>query len=366
MSAKRILHMIDTGGPGGAETIMAILATEWPDLETEHFVIVGRDDWLSSRLRKAKVKCLVVDATGRFSIRYLRALLTIVRDFQPDVIVSHLLGSNTYGCVVSIISRIPIICVFHGPTDIAGGRILTALKMWLIDRFADSIVYVSDALARNVKQRFPMARSNSLTIHNGTQISEQSASTSPAGRDEHKAFVVGCIGNLRPAKNYQMLLRVARIVKNQRLNVLFRVFGHQRKDVFDELLPLARRLDVEDSVQWMGYSTDTAAELATFDAFAITSSSEGIPLALLEAMAQSVPVVSTEVGGIPEVVVNGETGFLVGVNDDELFAARLMQLRADPELRYAFGAAGFEHVREYFSIAQMTNRYAALAKSLAE
>src|SRR5207248_1164577 len=115
-----------------------------------------------------------------------------------------------------------------------------------------------------------------------------------------------------------------------------------------ELRDEAERLGVVDRVVFAGYRDDVPALLAGCDVFCLPSEMEGLPLVVLEAMAQGKPVVATAVGGTPELVVHGETGLLVQPGDVEALAAALAQLLADPEQARRMGEAGRERVQREF------------------
>jgi len=123
-----------------------------------------------------------------------------------------------------------------------------------------------------------------------------------------------------------------------------------------ELRAEAERLGVVDRVVFAGYRDDVPALLAGCDVFCLPSEMEGLPLGVLEAMAQGKPVVATAVGGTPELVVHGETGLLVQPGDVEALAAALAQLLADPEQARHMGEAGRERVQREFGAAAMAQR----------
>ena len=113
---------------------------------------------------------------------------------------------------------------------------------------------------------------------------------------------------------------------------------------------------MRDRVVFAGRRENAAALLAEVDVFALPSWTEGMPLVVLEAMAQRRPVVATPVGGTPEVVLDGETGLLIPPRDPDALAEALRRLLADNDLRRRMGDAGYERVRTRFSADAMTSR----------
>ena len=126
------------------------------------------------------------------------------------------------------------------------------------------------------------------------------------------------------------------------------------------------QLSIGANVHFLGMRQDVPRLLSVLDAFVLPSLSEGLSLALLEAMASGKPVVATRVGGNPEVVEDGQTGFLVQSEDAGDLAANLVKLLSDSGMMQQFGRQAAERVRQYFSMRQMVDRYRDLyAQSLA-
>jgi glycosyltransferase involved in cell wall biosynthesis len=130
------------------------------------------------------------------------------------------------------------------------------------------------------------------------------------------------------------------------------------------LKEMAEKLGLGERVHFVGYQQDIWTWLAACDVFALSSDWEGMPNAVLEAMAAGLPVVATAVGGTPDVVVQGTTGLLVPPDDATALAAALDRLIHDPDLRRMMGAAGRQRVRARFSAQQMVERTQALYRGL--
>ena len=128
---------------------------------------------------------------------------------------------------------------------------------------------------------------------------------------------------------------------------------------------LARELGIESAVRFAGARTDVSRLLRLFDVFALSSQTEGISVALLEAMATGLPAVVTHTGGNPEVAVEGDTAALVPVGDPEKMGEALASLLADPARRRAWGDAARRRVEQEFSLDRMVNAYEAIYDDIA-
>jgi glycosyltransferase involved in cell wall biosynthesis len=130
------------------------------------------------------------------------------------------------------------------------------------------------------------------------------------------------------------------------------------------LQELARAIQVADRVRFLGWQRDMVSVFKVWDIFAMASVTEGFPMAALEAMAQSLPVVATRVGGLPEMVEDGRTGYLVPPSDPSSLASRLRTLILDVNRRHEMGSLGLRRVRENFSVDRMNAQIADIYRSL--
>jgi glycosyltransferase involved in cell wall biosynthesis len=167
------------------------------------------------------------------------------------------------------------------------------------------------------------------------------------------APVIGCTGRLSAQKGFSYLLRAVAQLRSRYplLHVALAGDGPLAGSLSDE----ARALGIKDRVHFLGFQPDVQPVLDASDLFALPSLWEALPYSLLEAMAAELPVVATRVAGVPEVVVDGETGFLVPPSDPEALAVALHQLLDSPTLRQRMGHAGRRRVMTRFDETTMVN-----------
>jgi glycosyltransferase involved in cell wall biosynthesis len=205
-----------------------------------------------------------------------------------------------------------------------------------------------------------------LVIHNGVPFDEPKLTgaereTCGAGPGD---ILVGAVGNIRPAKDYETFVRAAAIVCGCRSNVRFAIAGDDRSPLTEPLKRLTSELGIEERVRLLGFRQDASALAASFDIFVSSSTTEGLPLATLEAVGLGTPVVLTRVGGVPEIVDSGRTGMLVPPSDPAALAQGILQLLDDPERASEMARAGAEDVRQRFSVQRMCRSYESLYDQL--
>jgi len=200
------------------------------------------------------------------------------------------------------------------------------------------------------------------------------AAVMPLGTDFHlqtlapprqEEFRIGIVGRFVPIKNFELFLRAAQLVAARHPRVQFVIVGSQglfpaEVAYYQSLLRLMDELGLQGRVIFHEPVENLAMLLNTFDVLACSSHLETFGRTLIEAMALAKPVVATAVGAIPEVVKDGETGFLVAPGDVTGFAARLNQLIEDAELRNRLGQGGHQRVLQHFDVRAVVRRWEQL------
>jgi glycosyltransferase involved in cell wall biosynthesis len=176
-------------------------------------------------------------------------------------------------------------------------------------------------------------------------------------------YLVGIVAHLEDHKGHKYLIKAAELLKAQAPNIRIVVVGEGSLKF--ELTKQVRELHVEDLVFFLGFRDDVPRILASLDLFVLSSHLEGLGSSIMDAMASRLPVVATRTGGIPEVVVDGETGLLVPPRDPAALAEGILRLYRDRELAKKLGQRGYEVVCEKFSAEAMAERVIALYQKIA-
>jgi glycosyltransferase involved in cell wall biosynthesis len=358
-----VLHVIDTGGPGGAETVFVTLAAALDRPDSPSAAIVSREGWLAEQVRARGLVPQVLNGQGGFNVAYLRGLVSAIRRKRPVAVIAHLYGAGVYASLAGRMTRTPVIVVLHGHTDVSGGP-LAAAKAAVLRAGAQRVVFVSEALREELLPRLGLRRAQSAVIPNGIDLGRFDPHDSPAVKTElglpSGALLVGAVGNLRPAKGYDILLEAARRLLDEGLDVHFAVAGDPQEPLYGQLLALRSRLGLEGRFTFLGLRSDAPSVLRGLDIFVSSSTTEGFSLACVEAMACGRPVVATRSGGPETILEDGRTGLLVPAADPGALAAAISTLARDGALRHRMGGAARLDAESRFSVRSTIAAYESL------
>lgn len=233
-----------------------------------------------------------------------------------------------------------------------------ATKRWQ-GRLADTTICVSEAVRRRLVEEYAYPASRTITVRNGIdcrryQPREPSRDSSASGTHAVSPVTIVCAARLSSAKRIDVLLDALAMLRADSIPWRCRILGAGPLEA--ELRARASQLGLSELVRFVGYVEDVRPHLREADLFVLSSDKEGLPLALLEAMACGLPAIVTEVGGAGEVVVQNETGLLVSRGDSEGLARGIRQLLGNAGTRGKMGLAARRRIDEHFDIEQAMQR----------
>lgn len=358
---RTILHTSETGGPGGAETVLLSLAAGCDPAQYRSLALVPKDatggDWLAQALRERGIEPILADA----ELWPPRQIARLVREHQVDLIHAHLPDQNFYACVAGALTGCPVVATYHGAIAATSWRM--RMKLWTVRRRARAVVAVSQYLRRELEQQgFPAHKL--FHIYNGVET----ALFRPAAKGRLRAelgwngstTLIGTVANLRDSKDYEGFVRAARLVADRFPQARFVAAGHIDAAIGARVRKTLAELAMEDRFLLLGFRPDVPAVLADLDVFVLPSSSEGLSIATIEAMAAGVPVVATRSGGPQEIVEDGRTGLLVEASNPQALAAGVGEMLSDRARAAALASAGRSAVEERFSLRAMIEQYRAV------
>jgi len=364
---KTVLHLIDTTGPGGAETVFTSLLRALQGTEFRNLVVLRGEGWVADKVRSIGIEPHIIDSKGSFNISYLKALKSLVTSNEVNLIHSHLLGSNVYGALLALITGRPMIATFHGAVDVAAGERFLRAKFAIIGWGASAIVCVSKRLQRELTDRSILPSQKLKLIYNGVDPELFDVGSVSSLRDElglsRDSLLVVSIGNIRPAKGYQHLVEAAIRLSEYDRNTHFVVVGHQRESLFNDLKAQILRAPRQPNIHWLGFREDVRDILQQADIFLLPSVSEGFSIATVEAMMAGIPVIATRSGGPEEILDDQSTGYLIPVEDPDAIVRAIQKLK-NPLVRQSLINSAREKANDRFSLASMLQGYMGLYQEL--
>jgi glycosyltransferase involved in cell wall biosynthesis len=360
-----ILHLINVGGPGGAESVCVNLARGLDQRRWRSLVVVPDRGWIHHMLEDAGVETVVLGHASRFDVvRHLGALSKLVRQRGVALIQSHLFGPSCIASLLGLVHRLPVVGTIHGEGDLDPGESFRRAKFGLLNNGLTRLVFVSEPLRRFFLGTGLLRSSMTTVIPNGIDVDAYSRDGGSQLRGElgvgDEEFLVGALGNLRPAKAYDVLLRAAAILSSSEPGYRFVVAGQWEGELADELTRLRDDLGLRDVVALAGFRADAASVLAALDLYLLTSRSEGFSLSVVEAMASGLPIVSTRCGGPEQILADGVAGVLVPNGSSEAVAEAIAALRADPAKRARMGRVAKAVARSRFTVESQVWTYERL------
>ena len=350
----RVIARLNVGGPA----IHATLLTERLDPSRyDSRLVAGNveaDEGDYLELHGGKIPGLINlpelgrEIRGISDGRALVGLVRLIREFRPHVVHTHTAKAGAVGRVAAILCRVPVVVhtfhghVFRGYFSPMKTRVFLAIERGL-GRGSSALVAVSPKVRDELLEFSVGLRKDIHVVPLGLDLErfrdydEPRANARAALGLPDTAFVTSIVARLAPIKAHEVFLEAAQRLRAAHPCAIFLVVGGGERN--EELEALAVRLGLSESVRFLGWRADLERIYRASDAVALTSRNEGSPVALIEAMAAGCPVVSTRVGGVPDVVTDNETGLLVAMDDAAGLADALCRLARDRALGEALGAA---------------------------
>lgn len=373
----RIAQVVETLDTGGAEHLAVKIANALSQRgHTSHIIVTSHEGSLSSAVESA----VAVRVFGyrrasianplRFSLSirdgYSRFRRTLYDD-RIDVIQTHLPGPNFWGLALQMTGICPSIATIHNNQEFSygsqrsiRGELRHAAYKGIIARCAATIA-VSDQVRASLLAEIglPESRASRLvSVPNGIDVpsthstADRAASRAVLGLEPDEILCLG-IGRLCEQKNFKDLVPVCQLVRQINHNVRFAVAG-DGPDMADFRARIAAT-GMENAMAALGNISNVREVIAAADVFVMPSLWEGLPLALLEAMAAGLPVVGNAIDGLRDILPDGAAGFLVSPGDHAAMADRIIALAADPVMRARMGAEGLNLVRMKYDLKRVVD-----------
>jgi glycosyltransferase involved in cell wall biosynthesis len=366
---KRILYVSTSSTVGGAEKTMFTLATlvDPKIAKVTGVVSLKTSGHYAQKLRKAGARTFSLDIKSRAGMGDLQKLAVIVHETKPDLVHAIMYQAMQLARGVKKLGYADFRLVTSPRVNY---RTRGTLSLWLdgyLKSADDLLICESDATRNYLIESCGYDKEKLITIRNGVDIAGWPISQK--GRRRMRAqlqlkddeILVGAVGRLDEQKGHIYLLdAIAKLRASHPVHCVLIGTGPMQAKLEEKV----RQLQIDGYVHFAGEQQDIPAWLSAFDIYALPSLWEGLPNALLEAMAVGLPVVATRVDGVPEVVANDVSGLLCDAKDANALFISLQDLVVDPELRTRLGQGAKTVVRENFKLRDMLEQYEAVYKGL--
>ena len=365
---KKVLYVITKSNFGGAQRYVYDLATSLPKDTYEPVVafggtgeVDGVEGKLGLMLKEANVRTIFIKNFTYEVLLFkefaaLRELVSLFRKERPDIVHLNSSKAGGLGALAARIARVPkIVYITHGWAHNEPVSAVTKMIRWVAELGTVLLTHKVIAISHFEMMHTPLGISSTV-IHNGV------AAFTPLSREEARnelekrygipkdVFIVGSIAELHPSKGLDNLIHAATLFTEGHIVIM----GEgESKPMLEAMI---KRFNLENRVHLLGFVDGARKLLAAFDVFVLPSRKEGLGYVLLEAGSVGLPVVSTTVGGIPEIIEDEVSGELVHTNDCPGLARALQKLYDHSNTRTRYGEELKRKVDRYFNLRGMVKR----------
>jgi glycosyltransferase involved in cell wall biosynthesis len=373
----RVLHVSVGLEIGGAEVLLTRFL---PQLDSSKYdvTVCGLKKWgiIGNRLTESGIKVIALEGSGKFSVGVLFKLFNLIRKNRYDIVQSHLFLANFASAIVILLLK--LFSPGHPLLFIVTSHEIGDWQKWfhnLGEKFyyslADRVVCCSQAVKVSKIGLFRLSGDKCEVIYNGISLPEDSSKEKAErnrlevrkrlGWNDPSLFLIGTVGRLdNRAKGFNYLIRaVSSIEKEINCRLLIIGSGPDQKS----LAELISELHLRDKIKIIE-DMNPSKMIAGVDLFVLPSNSEGFGIVLLEAMALNIPVVSTFVGGIPEVILNGETGILIWPRDSGSLSRAIKYVKEHPYEANQMVQNGRKRLKENFTLDLVVKKTEVLYETL--
>ncbi len=367
MNNRAVLQLVDTGKEYVYGTESVVLNLSQTMTKDGFHPIIGCITNLSDAKPEFGViaeslglKVVYINVKGKFDPSFFWKTNAIIRQNNVAIIHSHGYKTTLLGFIIAKMNNIPIIVTQHLWSGAKSFKLKIYIKLEaLIMRFIPRVVAVSEQIKKEIIKNGVLPQKVTV-IDNGINIDKYSKSDDFSNLKLQlnlpiKALIVGTLARLSKQKGINYLLEAAKIIIEKIPNTHFLIVGDG--PLRNELHNFAKDLGIFKNIHFLGFRTDCEKLLKVMDVFVLSSIDEGLPMALLEAMATKKPVVVTSVGSIPNVIKNNENGFLVEPANSKELAEKIIYLLNNEQKRKEFSEKAFKTVVNNYSSEAMCKGY---------
>lgn len=359
---------------GGAEVQRLALLKKWNNPRYQiHILCIERIGAVGREIEKLGIPVYCLNRSSKpYNLKATFFLWLFLSKNRFDIVQTCLFSANFHGRIAAFLAGVKIIFSEEHSEHYQYTSIKFLLNIWadrLLAHITNKIICCCDTLRKDIAALEKIDPKKFITILSSVDL--EGLKPSVPGLELRRGLklsetdlIIGNIGSMSPRKGHEDLLRAFYLVKKAIPNSRLVFVGHEERLIKKRLEELAEALKVSDSVYFLGKKERSEDYYGLMDVLALSSLCEGIPLVILEAMQLGIPVVSTNVGGIPEMIVNNETGVLVPPRDVDSLSNNIIALLSDKQKRASLSAGAKESGLQRFKperyLTELENLYATV------
>lgn len=359
----KVMHVIEDLEKGGAERVLINLVSGLPvQLFQPMVCCLTKKGRMAAELEERGMRVVALHKKPGVDVGLLWRLQKLLRTQQTDILHTHVFTANLWGRLAGILAQVPVLITHEHSTFTIADQTRQRIEQQLA-RKTTQIISVSEQLRRRLVETSGLPDDKVITIHNGLRlpITVNEATRMELQREfELDRFnpLIGSIGRQEVRKNYPLLLEAMPNILEHYPQAGLLLIGEGPET--PQLKRLVQTKGLAGNVVFAGHRQEVYEFLSFMSVFCLPSQTEGISMAILEAMAAKVPVVATRVGGNPEIIADNRYGVLVPANDRHALTTALLETLNDREAACTRAQAGQKFVLENFSEQQMIQRITTL------
>lgn len=365
-----VLRIVPSMEIGGMErTLLSLL----PRLDKNKYKVfvccLYRKDVLAEEMEKLGIPvfCLNMKAKLDLNLKYLTGivkLISLIRKNNIKIVHAHIYKASTPGRIAAILAGVPIVILHKHNLSFKENEIRMDR---FLSKFTDKIIAVSESVRDSYIREVGVPQQKVTVIYNGIDIESFDKKVNVAKIRKELGIpsnykVIGTVGRLKKVKGHIYFLKAAQIIKKEAKNIKFLIVGGG--SLLKKLKEQCSRLGLMNDVIFTREQKDINKFLSIMDIFVLSSLSEGFGVSILEAMAETKPVVVTSVGGAPEIIKDGINGFLVPPRSENLMAEKVLSILNNKETASKIAQKARETVINKFTVEKMLEETESLYSNL--
>ena len=358
-----ILFMIDELDIGGTEQQILELVRHIDKSRYKPMVCCLRSDGrVADEIRQLGVKVVLLRKRMKFDFFIIPKLMRFIKEERIDIVQTYLITANIWGVLAAKLAGVRWIFASErnvNTSDQGNKHPFADFVFRVLCTLPARIIGNADAVSKYLVEDINIPKAKVVTIHNGINLDrfdckvDINRKKSELGLDL-RSPVIGVIARLSPQKNHRMLLQATLKVVNTIPDLRMLIVGDG--PLLGQIKDLCNDLDLASNVIFTGARRDVPEIMQVLDISVLPSLFEGFPNTIMESMAAGKPVIATDVGGNPELVENGKTGYIVPSNDPEVMADAILHLLKNRILLAKLGKAGRRRIEKYFTLDRMVQK----------